>query len=712
MRKAGNFQLNSILSGFPEILELLKFGRICLAILSLLKQPTDMRPNIFTILLALMIPAGVLFSQNEPNFKFGKVSETDFTLKSPVIDSNTNAVVISDVGTSKIEGNNKGWFSLIHKRTTRIKVLNKKGFDAGTISIPLYKSNDGEEKVSEIKAVTYNLENGAIQQTKLESPNIFKEITGKNTVSKKFTFPNLKEGSIIEYTYTIESEFIQFLREWEFQGEYPRLFTQYTVYIPEFFQYVFLSQGYVPLTSKKKDVFKTYSVSESKGTQATERYSLNGYETQSTWSSTNVPALKEEPYTSSINNHISKINFQLSRIQFGTNPPKDVMGNWAKASEELLKSEYFGNEITRPNNWLSDDVKKITEGATTNIDAAKAIYAYVRDHFTKTQNVGMFMSENTTLKEVFKKKSGTLPELNLLLIAMLRQQGIAADPVLLSTRSNGWANPSYPLITKYNYVICRTKLNGREYLLDAGQPRLGFGKLPMYCYNGFAFVVSVSPQNITILPDSLKETKSTLVFITNKEDGKSMTANFKSTPGYYESTAIREKIAAKDEDDYFKDIAKGYTLPVKLSDKKVNALENFEDPVSVSYKMDMNLGDEDIIYLNPMFSEATKNNPFTSAERQYPVEMPCTVSEIYVLNMEVPKGYKVDELPKSTRVSLNDDEGMFEYIIHEKEGRIMLQSRINIQKTDFSAEDYKTLRDFFGHIVKKQNEPIVLKKIK
>ncbi|ANH83529.1 hypothetical protein A8C56_23400 [Niabella ginsenosidivorans] len=644
--------------------------------------------------------------------KFGKVSAADFDVKAPVIDSNTNAVILSDVGTSRIEGNNKGWFSLIHKRTTRIKVLNKKGFEAGNITIGLYTSGSTEDKLNDLKAITYNLENGAVLQTRLESSNVFKEKINRNWIARKFTFPNLKEGSIIEYTYTIESEYLFNLRPWEFQGEYPRLFTQYAVSIPEFFQYVFLSQGYFPLKNTKKDYYKSYSVSESNGTQATERYSLSGYETQHTWSAVNVPAIKEEPFTSTVDNHIAKIDFQLSRIQFGNNPAKDVMGNWATTSEQLLKEEDFGAPITRPNNWLSDDVKKMTMGAGNNLEAAKAVYAFVRDNFTRTQNSGCYISDNTTLKDVFRKKSGNVAEINFMLIAMLRQLGIGADPVLLSTRDHGYAHPFYPLLSKYNYLICSAQIDGQTYYLDASQPRMGFGKLPLQCYNGSAFIVAPTPKNIQFEADSLREAKSTLIFIVNDAEGKGLTGSYSTTPGYYESTQIRNTLASKDEDDYFKDAEKGYSFSMKFSNKHIDSLKQYDYPVSVKYKMDMNLGDEDIIYLNPMFSEATKNNPFASAERKYPVEMPYKIYEVYVLNMEVPKGYKVDELPKSTRVMLNGNEGVFEYIVSATPERIMLQSKIDIRKTDFTPEDYQTLREFFGHVAKKHSEQIVLKKIK
>ncbi len=666
-------------------------------------------------LLVVATLATALFTRTlnaQEGTKFGKVSAADFDVKAPVLDSNTNAVILSDVGSSRIEGNNKGWFSLIHKRTTRIKVLNKKGFEAGNITIGLYTSNNTEEKLGDLKAITYNLENGVVQQTKLESSNVFKEKVDRNWIARKFTFPNLKEGSIIEYTYTIESEYLFNLRSWEFQGEYPRLFTQYAVSIPEFFQYVFLSQGYVPLKNTKKDNYRTYSVSEANGTQATERYSIPGYETQHTWSAVNVPSIKEEPFTSTTDNHILKIDFQLARIQFPNNPAKEVMGNWATTSEQLLKEENFGAVITRPNNWLSDDVKKMTSGTANSLEAAKAIYGFVRNNFTRTQNTGSSMSDNTTLKDVFRKKSGNVAEINFMLIALLRQSGVTADPVLLSTRDHGYAHPFYPLLSKYNYLICSAQIDGQTYYLDASQPRLGFGRLPLKCYNGPAFVVAPVPKNINLEADSLKEAKATLIFIVNDPEKKALTGSYSTTPGYYESTQIRNTLASKDAEEYFKDAEKGYSFPMKFSNEQIDSLKQYDYPVTVKYKMDMNMGDEDIIYLNPMFNEATKNNPFVSAERKYPVEIPYKIYEVYVLNMEVPKGYKVDELPKSTRVLLNDNEGLFEYIVSATPERIMLQSKIDIRKTTFTSEDYQTLRDFFGHIAKKHSEQIVLKKIK
>jgi len=79
--------------------------------------------------------------------------------------------------------------------------------------------------------------------------------------------------------------------------------------------------------------------------------------------------------------------------------------------------------------------------------------------------------------------------------------------------------------------------------------------------------------------------------------------------------------------------------------------------------------------------------------------------------MDIPTGYKVDELPKSARVTLNGSDGMFEYLIQQDGDHVQLRCRTKLNKATFEPEDYETLRNFFAFIVEKQGEQIVFKKI-
>jgi uncharacterized protein YfkK (UPF0435 family) len=125
-----------------------------------------------------------------------------------------------------------------------------------------------------------------------------------------------------------------------------------------------------------------------------------------------------------------------------------------------------------------------------------------------------------------------------------------------------------------------------------------------------------------------------------------------------------------------------------------------------------NFKEAEIVYFNPLLGGAIRKNPFYSLKRLYPVEMPYKTDDIFTLNMEIPKGYKIDELPKSVRINLNENEGMFEYLITADANVIQMKCRVVLRKAIFSSEDYDSLRDFYAFIVKKEAEQIVFKKIK
>ena len=663
---------------------------------------------------ALALGAGTFkaIAQDKSPVRYGKITPADFDLSKSRFDSGAAAVVIADIGNSEFEGNTKGWFSLKFHRFKRIKILNKNGFDAATVSIPLYISGKNEEKVESLKAVTYNLENGKIVETRLDDKSVFTDNISRNWKEKKFTFPALKEGSVIEYSYEQSSDFLFNLQPWTFQGEYPCLWSEYNVGIPDFFQYVTLTQGllnYNLNTSSTRNV--TFRITFPGGTNRDEKDTYEDNVVDHRWIMKNVPALKEESFTTTLSNYISKIEFQLSRYSFRGAMTQNVMGSWASFSEDLLKDDEFGADLGRSNSWLDEDLKSITKGASSPKDKAKKIYAYVRDNFTCTSHSGLYIA--TSLKTVFKNKSGNVAELNLLLTAMLNHEKISADPVILSTRSNGFTHQMYPLINRFNYVICQARIDSSVLYLDASDPSLGFGHIPERCYNGHARIIRKPVATAVYFEaDSARESSRTTVFITN--DGKGgLTGNYQTIPGYFESCAIRQKVRDKGQKEYFKTLQAAYTGEPVFSNTQIDSLKRQEEPVAVSYDFALTPdSNEELYYFNPLLTEAYKENPFRAAERTYPVEMSHPIDDSYVFNMEIPQGYTVDELPKSAKVVFNDDEGFFEYLIAKDDDHIQFRSRVKLVKANYKPEDYSTLRDFFGFIVKKQSEQIVFKKKK
>ena len=667
-----------------------------------------MRPAFLFVI--LLILANDVFAQKIPpsKYKFGNVKQEDFTPKIYSIDSSAQAVVLLDKGAAFYENDNGDWFNIIYVYHKKIRLLNKNRFDLATIEIPLYKGNNMDDKIERIEATTYNLENNVVVTTKMDKESVFDDKASKDYSIKKFTLPNLKEGCIIEYTYTIVSKNAYNLRNWYFQDKIPVLQSEYDITVPTLFDFMFLPGGFYDLKPEAEEGTKTYNLLHTNATGRSEVGTYRATTNHLRWSLSNLKPMLTEKFTTTTQNYISKIEFQLRSLNYPESPSKPYMSTWNELVKTLMKDEQFGADLTGKNGWMGDELNAVANGNDA-LSNAKNIFSYVRDNFTCTDHDALYLPEN--LKKSFASKKGNVAEINLLLIAMLKKAQIKVDPVLLSTTDNGKAYEMYPLIKKFNYVVAKVTINDKVYMLDASQKKLGFNYLPQYCYNGYGRLINDPPLVVNLFADSLAENKTTSIYINNSEDGNILEGFFTSNLGYYESYNFREEIKDNEIDNYFKKIKNGFNYEVTLKNMRLDSLKNLDEKITVAYDFSFNLN-EDIVYFNPLFGEAYKTNPFTAATRNYPVEMPYKTEEVIKVFMEIPKGYKVDEMPKSVKMKYNEDEGLFEYIMSKDASNIYLKCILRFNKAIFSSEDYEYLREFYGQIVKKQSEQIVFKKIK
>ncbi|WP_143308842.1 DUF3857 domain-containing protein [Chitinophaga vietnamensis] len=667
---------------------------------------------VFVACTFLCLTALNVFSQDSSKLKFGKVSKEEFNVQRVEKDTGAHAIVISEIGSSAFETTG-GSLQLVFKVHRRLKIVDKNGYDYATIRIGLYKS-DGreEEKLSNLKAAAYNLENGEIVETRMENKNVFSDAVSKNYNVKKFAIPAVKEGSIIEYSYTITSPYFQHLRPWTFQNDVPTLWSEYSVSLPEYFDYVQIGQGFEDFAVKTKTSSRTtFSFrDDSRGaTGPSQTFTVTPNVTTYRWALRNVAPIRDENYITTIDNYVNKIEFQLASVNWPEQAPKPFMSTWPKLMEDLLKDEDFGSALDKNNGFLADAVDEAIKDAKTDKEKANKIYNWVRSNFTCTDHSSLWMKKS--LKSLLHDKSGNEAEINLLLTAMLKRAKLDASPIILSTRDHGYVYPYYPLLSRFNYVIAGVNTGDEFISMDASHPLLGFGKLLGSAYNGDARIVNTDATPMVYSPDSLREQAFTSVVFHKIENGE-LYGEFQQRPTYLNSYGIRNTVKEKKKEEYFKTVEKNYNGDVELSDTEIEGLDDLESPVLVRYNFKYKIGEDDVLYLNPLFGEAYKHNIFKSMERKFPVEMNAVYDEVYSFNMQVPPGYVVDELPKPAVAKYNEDEGFFQYLIQQSDDRIQLRCRVKLAKAVFPPEEYPTLRQFFDLVVKKQAEQIVLKKKK
>ncbi len=669
------------------------------------------------ILFLTLFCAGVLTlaAQEDPDSRFTPVTVADLSVKSYPIDTSAPAVVLAEYGITRIAGTNDGGFAIECKIRRRIHVLKNKAFDKGTISVDVYTDGESQEKISNLKATTYLSDGGKVTELKLNTKSdVYTDKISRNLVRKKFTLPGLKVGAIIEYEYTLTSEFLFNLQPWYFQGDIPCLWSEYRAALPQFLNYMMLQQGTIPFSvEENEEKLGAYQVSFMKevyaGKTVSERVEITCIIAYNRWVIKNVPAFNEEAYTSSAENYVSKIQFQLAGFQKPL-MEKSILASWPEYTASMLKSLDFINEMENTGEWWPADMKQVLKGATTETDIARAIYAYIGRQFSSSGD--NLAGKRAALKKVVASKAGNNVELNLLLIAMLRYSGLKADPVMLSTREHGFSTETYPVIGQLNYLVCRVRADEDDWFLDASHPFLGFGKLIPACYNGQARVLNSEATLIHLTADQLTEADQVNVnLIIRNDQGPRWLGQVDHRYGYYASGELRERISKEGLDGLKKELAGNEVENGEIDSLVAVPLEKTDEQLTLKYRIGNKVSNEGVIYLNPVLVPHLKQNPFKSADRKYPVELPYKISQRYIINIDVPEGYSIDELPAPLMIqSGGKNEAVFEYNSSVTGGKITISYSLEIAKTVFKPEEYNTLRIFFTKMVAKLDEQLVIKK--
>jgi len=635
----------------------------------------------------------------DPPIKFGKVPKEEVKMTQYEHDPDADAVVLCDYGITDIRYDKvaEDWRTT-YTRICRIKIFSTNGFDWATHKVKLYDYNGTDESVSGIKGYTYNLENDKVVKTKLSKDNIFDEDVNKYYNATKFTMPNVKEGSVIEFRYKIHSELYYRIRPWEFQKPIPVKWSEFSVYIPEYLQFIHLSQGFEP-----------YVINEHK--QRTEIISsrLTYLEDTYHWAAQNLPGLKGEKYISSPKNFYQKIDFQLSGFKDSYNAYHDYMGSWEKVNEQLLKDDDFGRHL-KTRNFYSDVVEKIKSEHEDPRARAEAIYKHVSERMKWNEERSKYLYSN--IKKAYQEKAGNAAAINFIMISMMKDAGISAKPVITSTIDNGYINPVYPILDKYNYLIAEINIEGEQYLVDATEENLPLGILPYRALNKRGRRIEEGPGDwVAIQPKMGNNVKIYAVMDLDKNGH--MSGNLELKKSGYNGLDSYNKLLKDGEQSYIEE-AKKERANWQVSSLALEKEEN--NPMVLSEKYDFSLSKGvmhagNIIYINPFIAPMQiKENPFKQETRKLPIELIFPYAFDYIMVLNLPKGYTADEIPTGMRIGLPDGAGTYVFSATQVGNKIQLISKFNISKTTFTSEEYPYLKSFFDKVFTKLDEQIVIKK--
>ncbi|MFB9861898.1 DUF3857 domain-containing protein [Rufibacter immobilis] len=659
----------------------------------------------------LLLFYSVAFAQETP-VKFGKVTEEELKMKVYDKDTSAAAVILADYGRSYFTYVQD--FKVNFERILRIKILKKSGYDWANMVVPYYQKNTSKEQVINVKGVTYNLENGKVVKVKMDDKAVFDEKESANWFNKKFTLPAVKEGSVLEIAYTVTSDFLFNLRDWNFQNTIPVLYSEYRASIPEYFEYKQMPQGYEPFVVNESlpgnfDFTVRWSSSIEPGLRGgrtpggSEAISARGVNHR--WVMKDVPAIAPEAYITTLNDYVSKIEFELEWVRYPNTVPQRIAGNWSSLSDDLLTDERFGLQLNRTGFFKNEVAAlQVVKDTLAKVDS---IYEFVKKSVKWNGQGGKYVT--STLRKAFDTKTGNVADINLMLVAMLRDAGFEAHPVILSTRDNG-RTPFSPVLSRFNYVIAYARIGNRDMLMDATDPLMPLGLLPKHCLNGQGWMVHKTAGDWVVLQNRERTTELLNADVKILPSGVLSGKVAKSTSGLW-AVNLRHHVMEEGEEKYLEKLVSNQNQLERRKPTLQNLKELYK-PLGLEYEVN-SVGDEqakDIIYINPMMLKAQPENPFTGANRKYPVDFAHPTEEVYICNFTIPAGYAVEEMPKNIVMALPEDGGKFTYLLQVVGDRIQVMSKMTIAKSIFYKEEYEYLKQFYTQVVAKHAEQIVLKK--
>lgn len=640
----------------------------------------------------------VITGAKAQEFELGKVSKEELEQKTHPLEPDAVAAVLFEKGTTYMEYSDARGFTLVTETDVRIKIYKKDGYDFANETVRYYIGQNPSEKVTFSKAVTYNLVNGAIEKTKLKSEGEFDEKIDKYWAKKKITMPNVKEGSVIEYRSTIYSPYITSVPTWYFQRSIPVNYSKYVTRFPEYYIFKTNFRGFVlPV--------RTTSL-ERKSQVLLGGDRLEYIEAISTYVGEKLPSMKDEAYVNNIRNYISSVEHELSVINMPRKPVQSFSTTWDDVVKTIYDSDSFGAELKK-NGYFEDDITALIANIPDNAQRTAAIFNFVKNRMNWNEYNGY--SCDAGVRKAYKDKVGNAAEINLMLIAMLRYAGIDANPVLVSTRSNGIS--FFPNRTAYNYVVCGIETLNNVTFLDATDKHSLPNILPVRAlnWNGRLIRANGSSAEVDLMPHF--NSKDIVNVISSIDADGKISGKLRDQYFDYNAFLYRARYSNTSKDSYLEKLEKRLE-GIEIGEFS-STVDDFSKPVIENYSFTHNSVSEiigDKIYFPPLLFFTQKENPFKQEKREYPVDFVFPNQDKYTITIAIPEGYAVESMPAPAAVTMGEM-GKFSFNISSTGKQIQVAVSVDINEAIVSSNDYQTLKDFYKAIVDKENERIILKKI-
>jgi transglutaminase-like putative cysteine protease len=563
---------------------------------------------------------------------------------------------------------------------------------------------DNETKITFLKAWTIVPDGREIEvkekdaaEVGVSNYEVFSDIR-----AKVLKFPEANPGAVVGYEYVQKHRPFLFEDDWRFQEKVPVRRARFVLQLPSGWEFTTYWANYAD--PKVQD----------------------GGTNQSVWELHDVPGVEIEPDMPPWDAVAGRLGLKY----FPRDPAlrAKTMGSW-KDLGIWYKGLTESSRAVSPQ--IQQKVAELTAGITDPLEKMKVLTSYVQGHIRYAAiEIGIGGLQPHPAKDVFAHQYGDCKDKATLLGAMLQEIGVDSYYVVIDTE-RGIVHPDFPSM-QFNHVVLAIRLPekvdggvlyatvnhptlGRLLFFDPTNERVPFGYLPSYLQDNYGLVVT--PQGGELLSLPLLPASTNRLMRTGTMDlsaAGNLTGEVKEIrwggPAEERRQQLLEVPPAK-RSKVFEDFLGGSLSNFTLTSATIGNLEKDDENLLLSYKFFAQgyaKSAGDLLVVRPRVVGAKGSSLLSGKPRKYPIEFQEATRQDDQIDITIPPGYVVDELPEPVKAKCAY--GSYTSEVKAEGNQLHYKRSYEIRGILVPTQNLNEVRDFFKEIAASERASAVLRR--
>lgn len=426
----------------------------------------------------------------------------------------------------------------------------------------------------------------------------------------------------------------------------------------------------------------------------------------------NIPAIRYEDYSLSLEKLVPSVQFNLENFFFeGINGGAK---NWQEYGKWYYDNLIAGTESLEEE--TQNRVKKMIGTENNPLTISKILYKYIQDksRYVSVQ-VGLGGWKPMLAKDVDRLGYGDCKALSNYMRSLLKVAGVESYLTIISAGSNKKSIDSDFVYDDTNHMMLVIPYNGKNYFLECTSQVAPFNYQGKFTDNRVALLLKPNGGEL-IQTNDFSDFENKMVTQGNcsitGEGILNGEVRIQTYGNQYDDRFFLEGKSKEDQNEFYKEQFN------HIDNLKINKCSFVNDKEEIQFveKLDFeagqyaNLIDGKMIFSANVFN-VKKTIPKRYRKRNHPFLIQRGYSDTDELIINLPEDYSIESKPDDQNLITKFGEYKIQIEILE-EKKIKFKRFLNVNRGEFPKDDYENYRKFNEQIAKIDNSKIVLIKSK